>query len=108
MKLSELQEEWVKDAPIDQTNLGQEAARVPTLHAKYLSILSKTKLQLRKAESDYLNTRRMKYKFNLKIQKSKVSLMTKLSVLIVKSLLLEETHLLDFKFIWRKIETQTI
>ena len=63
MKLSELQEEWVKDAPIDQTNLGQEAARVPILHAKYLSRLSKTKLQLRKAESDYLNTRRMKYKF---------------------------------------------
>ena len=63
MKLSELQDEWVKDAPIDETNLGREAARVPTLQAKYLTFLSKTKLQLRKAESDYLNTRRLKYKY---------------------------------------------
>ena len=63
MKLSEVQEEWKKDAPIDEMNLGREATRVPVLHAKYLEILSKTKLQLRKAESDYFNTRRMKYKF---------------------------------------------
>lgn len=63
MKLSELQEEWQKDAPINETNLGQEAARVPMLHAKYITILSKIKLQLRKAESDYLNNRRLKYKY---------------------------------------------
>jgi hypothetical protein len=63
LKLSELQEEWIKDAPINETNLGQEAARVPMLHAKYITILSKIKLQLRKAESDYLNNRRLKYKY---------------------------------------------
>jgi hypothetical protein len=63
MKLSELTEEWTKDAPINATNLGHEAARVPILHAKYITVLSKTKLQLRKAESDYLNTRRLKYKY---------------------------------------------
>ena len=63
MKLSELTEEWTKDAPINGTNLGHEAARVPILHAKYITVLSKTKLQLRKAESDYLNTRRLKYKY---------------------------------------------
>lgn len=63
MKLSELQAEWVKDAPIDETNLGNAASRVPVLHAKYLTFLSNTRLQLRKAESDYLNTRRAKYKY---------------------------------------------
>ena len=63
MKLSEVQEEWKKDAPIDEMNLGHEAARVPILHAKYLEVLSRTKLQLRKAESDYFNTRRKKYKY---------------------------------------------
>ena len=63
MKLSELTEEWTKDAPINETNLGHEAARVPILHAKDITVLSKTKLQLRKAESDYLNTRRLKYKY---------------------------------------------
>lgn len=63
MKLSDLQEEWVRDAPINGTDLGREATRVPVLHAKYLAFLSKVKLQLRKAESDYLNTRRLKYKY---------------------------------------------
>ena len=63
MKLSELQNEWERDAPIDITNLGKEASRVPILHSKYVTLLSKSKLQLRKAESDYLNTRRKKYKY---------------------------------------------
>ena len=63
MKLTDLQEEWQKDSRINETNLGSEAARVPTLHAKYITYLSKVKLQLRKAESEYLNTRRKKYKY---------------------------------------------
>jgi hypothetical protein len=63
MKLSEIQEMWEQDSRIDETNLGRESTRVPTLHAKYLVYLSKVKLQLRKAESDYFNTRRLKYKY---------------------------------------------
>jgi hypothetical protein len=63
MKLTELQDEWERDAPIDITNLGKEASRVPILHSKYVTLLSRSKLQLRKAESDYLNTRRKKYKY---------------------------------------------
>lgn len=63
MKLTEIQEAWEKDSRIDETNLGQESTRVPTLHAKYLSILSKSRLQLRKVESEYYNTRRLKYRY---------------------------------------------
>lgn len=63
MKLSDIQDEWVKDSAIDELNLGRESVRVPTLHAKYLTYLSKVKLQLRKAESDYYNTRRLKYRY---------------------------------------------
>ncbi len=63
MRLSELTDEWSKYAPINETNLGHEAARVPSLHSKYITVMSTTKLQLRKAESDYLNTRRLKYKY---------------------------------------------
>jgi len=54
---------WEQDSRIDETNLGRESTRVPTLHAKYLTYLSKVKLQLRKAESDYYNTRRLKYRY---------------------------------------------
>jgi hypothetical protein len=54
---------WAEDCKIDETNLGKESARVPTLHAKYLNFLSSTRLNLRKAESDYFNCRRKKYRY---------------------------------------------
>lgn len=63
MKLTELQEEWKKDCRIDETNLGRAASQTPQLHAKYLNLLTSAKLQQRKAESDYLKLRRVKYRY---------------------------------------------
>jgi hypothetical protein len=63
MKLTEIQAEWKEDSKINELDLGSEAIRTTTLHAKYLSLLSNTKLQLRKAESDYNNLRRVKYRY---------------------------------------------
>jgi hypothetical protein len=63
MKLNEIQESWAADCGIDETNLGSESARTPKLHAKYLNVLSNIRLQSRKAESSYLKTRRLKYKY---------------------------------------------
>lgn len=63
MKLTELQDMWADDCKIDEMNLGRESVRTPILHSKYLNLLSSTKLNLRKAESDYLNMRRKKYKY---------------------------------------------
>lgn len=63
MKLTELQEMWAKDCKIDELNLGKESVTTPNLHAKYLNLLTSTRLNLRKAESDYLSCRRKKYKY---------------------------------------------
>lgn len=63
MKLSEIQAEWSADSKIDELNLGREATNVAMLHSKYLSMLSNAKLQQRKAESDYNNMRRVKYRY---------------------------------------------
>jgi hypothetical protein len=63
IKLSELQEMWKEDAKIDMTNLGHEAAKVPTLHAKYLALLTSTKLKLRKLESDMYSLRRLRERY---------------------------------------------
>ena len=63
MKLSEVQEMWTGDSKIDELNLGRESTKTPELHAKYLNILSNTKLQLRKAEADYYRLRRDKCKY---------------------------------------------
>jgi len=51
------------DCKINETNLGHESARTPLLHSKYLNFLSSTRLNLRKSESDYLNCRRLKYRY---------------------------------------------
>lgn len=63
MKLSELQSSWESDCKINDMNLGGESTRTPILHAKYLNLLSSTKLNLRKAESEYANMRRKKFKY---------------------------------------------
>jgi hypothetical protein len=63
MKLTELQEMWSVDCKIDELNLGKESVSTPNLHAKYLNLLTSTKLNLRKAESDYLSCRRKKYRY---------------------------------------------
>ena len=63
MKLSEVQEMWANDSKINELNLGSESTKTPELHAKYLNILSNTKLQLRKAEADYYHMRRDKAKY---------------------------------------------
>jgi len=60
MKLSEIQDMWGQDAKVDMTNLGQSAARVPELHSKYLKLLTNTKLQVRKIESEFLRLKRAK------------------------------------------------
>lgn len=39
MKIEELQAEWDKDSPIDEARLNKEAARIPTLHNKWLRYL---------------------------------------------------------------------
>jgi hypothetical protein len=54
---------WADDCKINETNLGHESARTPLLHSKYLNFLSSTRLNLRKSESDYLNCRRLKYRY---------------------------------------------
>ena len=43
-QLDELLEEWRKDSEIDRTEPGKELIKIPTLHSKYLNILSRHRL----------------------------------------------------------------
>lgn len=63
MKLDELQNEWKADATIDKRDLGGESIRIPNLHAKYLTYLSKTRLSLRKAESECIQMVKLKERY---------------------------------------------
>lgn len=62
-KLTDIQVSWSEDAKIDDLKLGNEALNIPNLHAKYLSILTSTKLSQRKCESDYWRMRKKKYRY---------------------------------------------
>lgn len=54
---------WIKDSAIDETDLGRASAHTPKLHAKYLQLLTNQRLNTRKAESDYLRMRRIKWRY---------------------------------------------
>lgn len=54
---------WEKDAEIDQTEPGKELIRIPILHNKYLSILTKHKIASKKAHFDYLRMRKIKWEY---------------------------------------------
>ena len=39
LNLEAIQEMWEKDAKIDRDNLHEESLNIPSLHAKYLSLI---------------------------------------------------------------------
>lgn len=65
MKLSEIQEEWTKDAKIVETDLAREALRIDELHSKYVKLYSNNRLALRKAQAEHARTRQTKRKYFL-------------------------------------------
>jgi uncharacterized protein (UPF0297 family) len=52
MTLEQIQELWSKDAPVDRTELANEASRIPQLHSKYFKIFSTERLLLKKLEQE--------------------------------------------------------
>jgi hypothetical protein len=58
-----INDDWKKDCKIDQTNLGNAAARVGELHAKYLVHLTDARLAIRKVETELLKLRKVKVRY---------------------------------------------
>ena len=54
---------WESDADIDQTEPGKELLKIPKLHNKYLTILTKHKIASKKANFDYLRMRKTKWEY---------------------------------------------
>lgn len=61
--IATINDEWKKDCKIDQTNLGNSAARVGELHAKYLRHLTDVRLAIRKVETELLKLRKVKVRY---------------------------------------------
>ena len=58
--LEQILKNWESDANMDQTEPGKELLKIPKLHNKYLSILTKHKIASKKAHFDYLRMRKVK------------------------------------------------
>jgi len=63
MKLDEIYNLWAEDSEIDTTVIDQVAVSIPKLHHKYMQILSKERLQLRKLEADYKQLYHLKFEY---------------------------------------------
>lgn len=53
LKIEDVIEMWKKDSVIDEMNLDASSIESAKLHAKYLELLSVTKLQLKKKEMEF-------------------------------------------------------
>ena len=63
MNLEEIQAQAEKDLKLDDTELDIESLKTPELHNKYLKLLSKFSLLLKKADSDYAVLHRDKWEY---------------------------------------------
>lgn len=63
MKLTELQDEWDKDAHINTTEIATEADRTHKLHTKYLRIYADKRLLNRRLQSEWLRLRAIKTRY---------------------------------------------
>lgn len=61
--LEQILKYWESDSVIDETEPGKELLRIPKLHNKYLSILTKHKIASKKAHFDYLRMRKIKWEY---------------------------------------------
>lgn len=52
MKIEEIVSEWDKDSKLDETELGEEATKIPKLHNKYLKIFMGERVTLFKQKSE--------------------------------------------------------
>ena len=61
MNLEQILEMWSEDSSLPRDNLDEVSRTTPKLHAKYLTILSQTKLRLKKAEMDQKSLLKLKW-----------------------------------------------
>jgi len=63
IKLAELEAMWKQDAQMDKLELGEMAAGIDDLHAKYIVHLSHVRLALRSAEVAYYKMRTLRRRY---------------------------------------------
>lgn len=63
VNIEALMEEWIKDAPYDETEPQKAMANIPKLHAKYLRIMTHHNLLVKKISAEYNTRRKIKWEY---------------------------------------------
>ena len=61
--IEKILEAWTSDSDIDQTEPGKELLKIPKLHNKYLTTLTRHKMAAKRANFDYLRMRKTKWEY---------------------------------------------
>jgi hypothetical protein len=61
--LEQILKHWEKDSNMDGTEPSKELLRIPILHSKYLNILTKHRIAVKKATFDYHRMRKLKWEY---------------------------------------------
>lgn len=61
--LEKVMELWAVDSIVEETEIGRELLKIPTLHSKYLRILSAHNLLAKKYTSDYQKLKTIKWEY---------------------------------------------
>jgi len=65
MKVEDIMESWDKDSKLDETELGAESTKIPTLHNKYLKIFLAERVRLFQMKADLKKKRRVLLEYYL-------------------------------------------
>jgi hypothetical protein len=63
MTLEQMLNEWKKDSIVDRTDLGEEALKIISLHAKYMEIYKHEKLKYVQMQQSYYKLKKNKHEF---------------------------------------------
>lgn len=63
VNIDDLMDMWTKDSPVDITEPSRELERIPSLHSKYLKIMTHHNLVVKKLMSEYQELRRIKFNY---------------------------------------------
>jgi hypothetical protein len=62
-KIDEVMDMWDKESPVDSTEPGKEILRIPTLHAKYVRILTNHSLAAKQCTFEYARMKKIKTEY---------------------------------------------
>lgn len=63
VNIDDLMDMWTKDSPVDITEPSRELERIPSLHSKYLRIMTHHNLIVKKLMSEYQSRRKIKWEY---------------------------------------------